>query len=340
MLKCWVFFPGPSSPLPQVTSPSFDDRGEPPSSVEKRRSVGRTPTSANRRRERENGSAERRSRSPSVANSGYSSPYEIGTPGTPGFNRGTYPSHFFQHALVCKEHKHQHNNNVETWTFEWRMLARLIPWFRVLLLVILWDPRTASEPSRRLSPSLSSFMEQLNCNWICCISYVHMLKSIWGKTYVRDWSGHSLDSWHQRTYSNRLLEQKLHQIHSDLVTFLWTSVLHPPTLKFKQFPEFHRPLALALANNKSHASLKPGKLSLWLFWCLGSLLMLMFSAHEPVDTLTALKATVFPQPARWLRRLNRPAPGAAAKIYVQGSKPGSKPWCKCWTSFNNSSKCN
>ncbi|CAK9211657.1 unnamed protein product [Sphagnum troendelagicum] len=82
---------GVSSPFPPMTSPIFHRRGETPSSAETRRNgrVNTTPASATRgggRRERENGTttARRRSRSPSIANSGYSSPYDMATPGTPG----------------------------------------------------------------------------------------------------------------------------------------------------------------------------------------------------------------------------------------------------------------
>lgn len=98
-----------STPLPQVTSPSFDNAASP---VAGRRAVRQTPTSAVRRRGRETDSARRRrSRSRSLGNSVYSSPYDAGTPGTPGtpvatpvyatpvgtpmgtpsFHRGTYP---------------------------------------------------------------------------------------------------------------------------------------------------------------------------------------------------------------------------------------------------------
>lgn len=93
---------GVSSPLPQVQSPSYNYSGDAPSSVDRRQGVRGTPQSVNRRRGRENNgaaaAARRRSRSPSVGNSGYTSPFdEAGTPGTPGvaatpsFNRGTYP---------------------------------------------------------------------------------------------------------------------------------------------------------------------------------------------------------------------------------------------------------
>ncbi len=97
-----------------MTSPIFHRRGETPSSAETRRNgrVNTTPASATRgggRRERENGTttARRRSRSPSIANSGYSSPYDMATPGTPGtpiFNRGTYPSSFYLSETLNPTH--------------------------------------------------------------------------------------------------------------------------------------------------------------------------------------------------------------------------------------------
>ena len=115
MVHIGVWLTGVSTPSPQVTSPSAAS-----SPVEGQGATQQTPTSAARRRGRENRTPRRkRSRSRSVGNP--SSPFNTGTPGTPvatlayhtlvgnlgtlfgipSFLRGTYPSCHFSilHSL-------------------------------------------------------------------------------------------------------------------------------------------------------------------------------------------------------------------------------------------------
>jgi hypothetical protein len=77
-----------STPLPQVTSPSVAS-----SPVEGQGATQQTPTSAVRRRGRENGTPRRRKRSRSHSVGNPSSPFDTGTPGTPGTSVATMAYH-------------------------------------------------------------------------------------------------------------------------------------------------------------------------------------------------------------------------------------------------------